>query len=85
MKTITLRNIDENLDKTLKKLARETGFSVNFLIVSTLNEALGLNKKKFHKEYNDLDSLAGTWSVAEHAEFCRNTEGFNTIDEEMWT
>jgi hypothetical protein len=84
MKTITLRNIDENLDDTLKKLARETGSSVNSVIISTLNEALGLNKKKFSKEYTDLDSLAGTWSAAEHVEFTNNTEFFNRIDEEMW-
>ena len=84
MKTITLRNIDENLDKSLKEKARATGSSVNAVIISTLNEALGLNKKKFIKKYSDLDSLAGTWSVAEYAEFNKNTENFDHIDEEMW-
>lgn len=84
MKTITLRNIDDNLDNCLKEKAREYGSSVNSVIISTLNEALGLNKKKFSKQYSDLDSLAGTWSVAEYAEFNKHTEAFEHIDEEMW-
>lgn len=84
MKTITLRNIDENLDKSLKEKARETGSSVNSVIISTLNEALGLNKKKFDRQYSDIDSLSGTWSAAEYAEFNKNTEAFEQIDEDMW-
>jgi hypothetical protein len=34
--------------------------------------------------YGDLDALAGTWSVAEAAEFDKNAEAFENIDEELW-
>jgi hypothetical protein len=34
--------------------------------------------------YDDLDHLAGTWSVKDAAEFERVTAVFEKVDEEMW-
>jgi len=84
MKTLTIRNIDDELSNILKLKAKGSGKSINSLILNILNQATGLSKKKFTKEYDDLDSLAGTWSVNEFNEFEKNTSSFNNIDKEMW-
>jgi hypothetical protein len=34
--------------------------------------------------YTDLDSLAGTWSIADAAEFAQATSVFEKVDEVMW-
>jgi hypothetical protein len=34
--------------------------------------------------YNDLDSLAGTWSEEDADEFDKTTEDFRKVDAELW-
>lgn len=42
-----------------------------------------IKQRKSKKQYN-LSSLAGKWSSKESAEFEKNTEIFNKIDDELW-
>ena len=84
MKTITIRNIDDNLSRVLKIRAKESENSLNTCIINILKQATGLSKKQFLKKYNDLDALAGTWTEEEFYEFNNNISSFNQIDEGMW-
>ena len=85
MKSFPLRGLDEELDVTLKKVSKKTSPSINQLILNILREKLGLNKKKTHtQEYDDLNSLLGTWSEGEFAEFEATQIEFNKIDDELW-
>ena len=84
MKTITIRNIDEELNQVLRDKVKQTGYSLNTLVVNLLKQATGLSKQQFTKKYNDLNSLAGTWSDEEYEKFNKNISSFNKIDEEMW-
>ena len=84
MKTLTIRHIDDNLSQVLKEKAKETNSSLNSYIINLLTEATGLSKKQFSKKYNDLDTLAGTWTEEDFNNFNTNTEFFNQIDEDMW-
>ena len=84
MKTLTIRNIDNDLSKFLKKKADESGTSLNSCIINILKQNTGLLKKQFSKKYNDLDSLAGTWNKKDYDEFNENIVSFDQIDEEMW-
>ena len=44
-----------------------------------------LDKKKTQLPiYHDLDSLAGTWSEGDAADFDKATEIFRQVDEELW-
>jgi plasmid stability protein len=83
MATFTLRGYDADLEKALKETSARRGISVNRLILDTLRDAL-LGGGKKPRRYDDLDSLAGTWSVAEEAEFDAAVEEFERIDGELW-
>ena len=84
MKTLTIRNIDDDLNRLLKKKAEESGTSLNSCIINILKEKAGLLKKQFSKKYNDLDELAGTWNKKDYEQFNKNISSFEKIDEEMW-
>ena len=84
MRTLTIRNIDDDLSKFLKKKASDSGTSLNSCIIDTLKQEAGLLKKQFSKKYDDLDNLAGTWSKREYNEFNKSIASFDQIDKEMW-
>ncbi len=84
MKTLTIRNIDNELSRSLKKKAEESGTSLNSCIINILKEKFGLLKKQFSKKYNDLDELAGTWNKKDYEQFNKNIVSFDQIDEAMW-
>ena len=84
MKAITIRGIDEETDSRLRKKAEESGDSINTTILKLLRKSLQLDKDKPYPEYHDLDSLAGTWSEEERAEFEKTQEGFSQIDKDLW-
>lgn len=84
MTTMTIRGIDDTIAGALKEKARREGTSVNAVLLKTLKESLGLEKRKRIAVYDDLDYLAGTWSAEDAAEFNRATEVFEKVDEDIW-
>jgi hypothetical protein len=84
MKAITVRGIDQRLERELKKQADENGDSVNTTLLKLLRKALLIDKPDFHPEYHDLDILAGTWNEEDEKEFNESQEGFERIDRELW-
>ena len=84
MKNISLRGIDEKLERAIKRQARETHESMNTTILRALYRAFDLEKQLTYPEHNDLDKLAGTWSTDDEEEFNRTQSNFQKIDEEMW-
>jgi len=84
MKTSSLRGIDEELEKALKKEAQQTETSINTTTLNLIRESLGLIKKKRNKVYQDIDKLAGTWSREDERIFKENTQFFDKIDTEVW-
>ena len=84
MSTITIRGIDETTAKTLKERAKKEGISVNAVLLKTLKESLGLEKKKRMVVHTDLDHLAGTWSEKDFSEFQKKIADFETVDKKMW-
>ncbi len=84
MPILTLRGCDTELDLALKNASKRRGISVNRLILESLRAVfLGQGKKTLR--HDDLDDLAGTWSVAEAAEFDAELSPFDAIDAELWT
>jgi plasmid stability protein len=82
MGSITIHNLDEELDRRIRERAQADHTSLNRAIQKLLREALGLSRKPV--KYADFSDLSGTWTVAEAKEFDKNTEEFSAIDEELW-
>jgi hypothetical protein len=58
MKTITVRGLDEDTAKSLKRMAKDKGKSINQFILETLKDRLGLNKqKRYTVVHHDMDDL----------------------------
>jgi len=84
MGAMTIRGLDELTIKALKDKAKQEGSSINAALLKILRKELGIEKKKHTVVYHDLDHLAGTWDKKDLAEFRKNVEDFEKIDEKMW-
>ncbi len=84
MGVITIRGIDNEIAKILKDKAKKEGISVNTILLKTIRNALGLEKKKRTIVYDDLDYLAGTWNEKDYLEFKKKIADFEVVDEKMW-
>ncbi len=84
MKTLTIRNIDDDLSNILKEKAKTGGTSLNACVINLLKQITGLSKQQFSKKYSDLDFLAGTWEEKDYNEFNNNVKSFNEIDKDIW-
>lgn len=84
MGAMTIRGLDDITIKALKEKAKQEGTSINAALVKILRKELGIEKKKHTAVYHDLDHLAGTWDKKDFAEFQKNVEDFEKIDEKMW-
>ena len=84
MSTITIRGIDETTARVLKERAKKEGISVNAVLLKTLKESLGLEKKNRTVVHTDLDHLAGTWSEKDFSEFQKKIADFETVDKKIW-
>ena len=86
MKPITLRNLPPELAKAVRKEADRQRTSINRAVISLLERKTERRKKRpgESKEYDDLDSLAGSWSKNEAAAFDNALAAQRTIDPELW-
>lgn len=76
----TVRNLPPELDRTLRERCRETGKSLNEVVIETLKRGSGVAEEP--PIYHDLDFMARTW--VEDPEFDKVLEAQEEIDEEMW-
>lgn len=83
MSSFTIHNLDKPLASLLRARAREQGISVNQLVKSLLEQALGV-KPPPPKHRKHFEKFLGVWSKAEKAEFDRAVADFERIDEAEW-
>ena len=83
MSVLTIRGLDPESTKTLKRKAKQEGLSLNGLVLKVIRQSLGTEKRR-GQIYDDLDHLAGTWTEKEFREFEKNTAAFEVIDEKEW-
>lgn len=79
---ITLRHLPENLERQIRRLARENNASINKTIIRLLQKSLGIIPDE--NKQRDLGDLSGKWSNKAAKEFEENTRIFETIDNEIW-
>jgi plasmid stability protein len=83
MKAITLRNLPPELDKAIRKRARDKRVSVNKAVIGLLEEHLTPGKLKRTERHHQLDHLFGSWTDADADEFDRVLDKQRTIDPDM--
>lgn len=83
MANISLRGIDENVKKMLKKQAAQNGVSINALILDYIHKGIGIDPTRCPR-HHDLDRLAGTWTEKDQEEFADAVTMFETIDDDIW-
>lgn len=85
MKAITIRGIDEAVSEKLKQTAKTEGKSINQLVLDLIRQNVGMQKKKkFNRQYDDLDHLFGKWSGAEFEKMKGLLDNQRKIDPELW-
>lgn len=82
MRTLTLRNVPDDVVAQLGVIARETQQSINRTAVQAIQRSLGLSPAPRRKR--DLSPFFGGWSLEQAAEFDRAVAVFEEIDPEMW-
>ncbi len=82
MSSITIHNLDPELDKRLRELAEKEHLSLNKTIQKLLKNQLGLNEKK--RKYADFEDFSGSWTAEDADEFNAAVKDFSKIDKEMW-
>ena len=84
MKSITIRGVDPDLDRALHNRSRKKKESINQIVLKILKDTFGLSKPVIYKTYDDLDDLAGTWSMEDEARFNEQTKNLQKIDKDLW-
>ncbi len=84
MKAITIRGLDPLVSEKLKQVAKKEGKSVNQLVLDLIKQNVGMQKKKFTRQYDDLDHLFGKWSRSEFEKIEGFIESERKIDPELW-
>ena len=79
MKAITLRNLPDQVTRSIRQRAATEGISLNRAVIKVLEERLGSDAV-----HHDLDDLAGSWSEAEARAFDRALAAQRAIDPELW-
>ena len=82
MKTMTLRNVPDEVVERIAALAKESRQSLNGTAVQALRRSVGLEGTPRRKR--DLSCLAGSWSQKDFDVFERAVSGFGEIDGEFW-
>ncbi len=84
MTNFNLRNISHEAMTLLKQEASKQNISVNSLVLSIIDNSLGVSHPVKKQKHHDLDALAGTWSDKEKMSFEHNVKSFEKIDEDLW-
>jgi plasmid stability protein len=82
MRHLTVRNVPDDLARSLDAERRRRGLSLNQTVIDLLSQATGVTPQAVPD--NGLASFAGTWSAADLQEFEQATRAFRTVDAEMW-
>ena len=84
MTQITLRGMDPEIEREVRRLARKRGQSLNRIILDMIYNHTGLKKEDKRPLAGSLRTLAGGWSEKDASEFLESIKSCEQIDEEMW-
>lgn len=84
MKQITLRGMDPEIEREIRRMAKKRGQSLNRVILDMICQHAGISKKDKRPLADSLRKLAGGWSEKDASEFMESIRACEQIDEEMW-
>lgn len=84
MKQITLRIDDPAMEKMLRRKAKESGKSLNKVVLELLRGGAGMKRDKKVAPGASLAEFAGKWTEKDVREFEEAIRSCEQIDEEMW-
>jgi hypothetical protein len=86
VKQLTIRGIPEEVERAIRKEARQKGVSLNKAALAVLERAGGANRRGTRKAplYHDLDHLCGVWDKRQADEMERHVALHREIDEALW-
>lgn len=84
MAQITLRGMDPEIERDIRRIARKRGKSLNRVILDIIYEKSSYKKSRKISPADSLRTLAGGWSEKDAAEFLESIKSSERIDEEMW-
>ena len=84
MATMSIRGLDDKALTRLKNQAEQEGSSLNSLVLRLLQDTGAPVQSKVLNKFDDLNTLAGTWSEKEALAFERNTAAFAEVDAALW-
>lgn len=84
MSQITLRGIDNETEKKIRREARKQGKSLNKVILEMIGQHGGQKNEKKDLPANSLRKLAGGWSQKEADKLLESIKSCEQIDETMW-
>jgi plasmid stability protein len=83
MSTISIHDLDEELERKLRRLARENGRSLNKTIKDILAARLGSASRR-NRNGGRFARFCGRWSKKQAREFAAATREFGRIDRSDW-
>jgi plasmid stability protein len=84
MKSITLRNLDDETLKIIEQKSQESGQSYDDIIRGLLHQALGITSEKEHPPKEEYAEFFGVWDENDFREFTRNTEDTDQVNPQDW-
>jgi len=84
MAQITIRGIEPQVEREIRRLAKKTGKSLNRVILDMVYQCTGQNNKGKRPAAESLRKLAGGWSEKDAVEFLESIKSCEQIDKEMW-
>jgi hypothetical protein len=84
MSQITLRGIDNETEKKIRREAKKKGKSLNKVILEMIAHRGASKKGKKELPANSLRKLAGGWTQKEADKFLESIKSCEQIDEAMW-
>ncbi len=85
MRQLTIRGFGKDLEKAIRRLAREEGLSLNQAALKILRMGAGVEgEPRKHVLGGSLDWFIGRWTEGEEKAFHKSVEWLERIDEELW-
>ena len=84
MNQITLRGIDNEVEKKIRRMARKKGTSINKVILDLIHQSAGAKHCGGKPLGESLRKLAGTWTKKQATDFMDSIRSCEQIDEAMW-
>jgi hypothetical protein len=82
--TITTRNLPPEVEREIRKQAKEKGISANRAVIGLLEKQVGHRRGEKKKRHHDLDHLFGAWTRKQSEEFDKALAAQRQIDPEVW-